>query len=275
MRDKVLVAQGGGPTVVINQSLVGVVLEARKFQHVAADLRRPPRRARHRRRGPGRPHPRDQPQSRDGRPTRPPRPWARPATSPTAPTARRSSRSCRRTASATSSISAATIRSTPCASSPRRRRPPSYDLRCIHIPKTIDNDLVVNDHCPGYPSAARFVAQAFMGANLDNRSLPGVYIAVVMGRHAGWLTAAAALGQKYDDDGPHLIYLPERDFVARPLPRRREGRDGPPRPLHRRGLRGHPRRERHRDRGQARQAGRARRPRQRRSSPAPARWPTC
>ena len=88
-----------------------------------------------------------------------------------------------------------------------------YDLRCIHIPKTIDNDLAVTDHCPGYPSAARFVAQAFMGANLDNRSLPGVYVAVVMGRHAGWLTAASALGQKYPDDGPHLIYLPERDFV--------------------------------------------------------------
>jgi ATP-dependent phosphofructokinase / diphosphate-dependent phosphofructokinase len=88
----------------------------------------------------------------------------------------------------------------------------NYDLRCIHIPKTIDNDLAVTDHCPGYPSAARFVAQAIMGANLDNRALPGVYIAVVMGRHAGWLTAAAALGQKYPDDGPHLIYLPERDF---------------------------------------------------------------
>ena len=89
-----------------------------------------------------------------------------------------------------------------------------YDLRCIHIPKTIDNDLVGCDHTPGYPSAARFVAQAFAGANLDNASLPGVYLAVVMGRHAGFLTAAAALGQKYPDDGPHLIYLPERTFVV-------------------------------------------------------------
>ena len=87
-----------------------------------------------------------------------------------------------------------------------------YPLRCIHIPKTIDNDLVENDHTPGYPSAARFVAQAFIGANLDNRSLPGVYLAVVMGRHAGFLTAAAALGKKFPDDGPHLIYLPERNF---------------------------------------------------------------
>ena len=91
-------------------------------------------------------------------------------------------------------------------------RKADYDLRCIHIPKTIDNDLVVTDHTPGYPSAARFVVQAFMGANLDNRALPGVYIAVVMGRHAGFLTAAAALGQKFADDGPHLIYLPERTF---------------------------------------------------------------
>ena len=87
-----------------------------------------------------------------------------------------------------------------------------YPLRCIHIPKTIDNDLVGNDHTPGFPSAARFVAQAFMGANLDNTALPGVYLAVVMGRHAGFLTAAAALGKKFPDDGPHLIYVPERVF---------------------------------------------------------------
>ena len=87
-----------------------------------------------------------------------------------------------------------------------------YDMRAVHIPKTIDNDLVLNDHTPGYPSAARFVALAFMGANLDNRSLPGVYIAIVMGRHAGFLTAASSLGRAYPDDGPHLIYLPERPF---------------------------------------------------------------
>jgi 6-phosphofructokinase len=88
-----------------------------------------------------------------------------------------------------------------------------YPLRCIHIPKTIDNDLVGNDHTPGFPSAARFVAQAFSGANLDNAALPGVYVGVVMGRHAGFLTAAAALGRKLPGDGPHLIYLPERTFV--------------------------------------------------------------
>ncbi len=87
-----------------------------------------------------------------------------------------------------------------------------YPLRCIHIPKTIDNDLMGNDHTPGFPSAARFVAQAFAGGNLDNAALPGVYLAVIMGRHAGFLTAAAALARKHPDDGPHLIYLPERAF---------------------------------------------------------------
>ncbi|MEC5161586.1 MULTISPECIES: 6-phosphofructokinase [unclassified Janthinobacterium] len=92
-------------------------------------------------------------------------------------------------------------------------RQANYPLRCIHIPKTIDNDLVGSDHTPGFPSAARFVAQAFAGANLDNAALPGVYVGVVMGRHAGFLTAAAALGKKFPDDGPHLIYLPERTFV--------------------------------------------------------------
>lgn len=87
-----------------------------------------------------------------------------------------------------------------------------YDFRAVHIPKTIDNDLMVNDHTPGFGSAARFVAQAFMGANLDNRALPGVYIGVVMGRHAGFLTAAAAMAQQFPDDGPHLVYVPERTF---------------------------------------------------------------
>jgi 6-phosphofructokinase len=91
-------------------------------------------------------------------------------------------------------------------------RKKNYPLRCIHIPKTIDNDLILNDHTPGFPSAARFVAQAFLGVNLDNRSLPGVYIGVVMGRNAGFLTAASSLGRTFPDDGPHLIYMPERAF---------------------------------------------------------------
>jgi 6-phosphofructokinase len=87
-----------------------------------------------------------------------------------------------------------------------------YDLRSIHIPKTIDNDLMESDHAPGFPSAARFVAEAFMGADLDNRSLRGVYVAVVMGRNSGFLTAASAAARTVEGDGPHLIYLPERVF---------------------------------------------------------------
>ncbi len=87
-----------------------------------------------------------------------------------------------------------------------------YEMKCFHICKTIDNDLRENDHTPGFGSAAKFVAQAFMGDNLDNRALPGVKINVIMGRHAGFLTAASALARQYPDDGPHLIYLPERPF---------------------------------------------------------------
>ena len=88
-----------------------------------------------------------------------------------------------------------------------------YSLQCMHVPKTVDNDLMCNDHTPGYPSAARFVVQAFAGTNLDNAALPGIYLNVVMGRNAGFLTAASALARKYPGDGPHLIYLPERTFV--------------------------------------------------------------
>jgi ATP-dependent phosphofructokinase / diphosphate-dependent phosphofructokinase len=88
-----------------------------------------------------------------------------------------------------------------------------YEFRAIHIPKTIDNDLVINDHTPGFGSAAKFVAQAFTGVNLDVRALQGVFIGVVMGRNAGFLTAAASIAQKYPDDGPHLIYLPEKPFI--------------------------------------------------------------
>ncbi len=90
-----------------------------------------------------------------------------------------------------------------------------YPLRVFHVPKTIDNDLTVTDHCPGYGSAARFVAQAFMGDDLDNRSLMGVKINIVMGRLAGFLTAASALGRSSSDAGPHLIYVPEVPFNTR------------------------------------------------------------
>jgi 6-phosphofructokinase 1 len=98
-----------------------------------------------------------------------------------------------------------------------------YDMRCFHVPKTVDNDLMENDHTPGFPSAARFVAMACMADFMDNISLPGIKINVVMGRHAGFLTAASALARRYDrnlnpqlqgesTDGPQLIYLPEVPF---------------------------------------------------------------
>ncbi len=88
----------------------------------------------------------------------------------------------------------------------------NYDLVVFHVPKTIDNDLLVTDHCPGYGSAAKYVAQCFMGNDTDNRSLPGIKIDICMGRNAGWLTAASALARVCPGDGPHLIYLPERAY---------------------------------------------------------------
>lgn len=84
----------------------------------------------------------------------------------------------------------------------------------VHAPKTIDNDLEENDHVPGYISAAEFVAGAFLSVDLDFRALPGIYVGIVMGRHAGFLTAAAAAWRDDDTDGPHLIYVPERPFSA-------------------------------------------------------------
>ena len=91
-----------------------------------------------------------------------------------------------------------------------------YELRCFHIPKTVDNDLVMNDHTPGFPSAARFVAMACMADFMDNISIPGIKINVIMGRHAGFLTAASAMARRQDraqsTDGPQLIYVPEMAF---------------------------------------------------------------
>jgi 6-phosphofructokinase 1 len=87
-----------------------------------------------------------------------------------------------------------------------------YPLTVYHIPKTIDNDLRSCDHTPGFGSAAKFVASAVKGDDLDNRALGGVKIDIVMGRDAGFLTAASALARERKDDGPHLIYLPEVPF---------------------------------------------------------------
>jgi ATP-dependent phosphofructokinase / diphosphate-dependent phosphofructokinase len=96
----------------------------------------------------------------------------------------------------------------------------AYELRCFHVPKTIDNDLLENDHTPGFPSAARYVALALMGDALDNASLGGIKINVIMGRNAGFLAAAASLARgeaatgaaPQDRPAPHLIYLPEVSF---------------------------------------------------------------
>jgi ATP-dependent phosphofructokinase / diphosphate-dependent phosphofructokinase len=88
----------------------------------------------------------------------------------------------------------------------------NYELRLFHVAKTVDNDLMENDHTPGYASAARYVANAFRGVDLDNQCFGGFYLAVCMGRHAGFLTAASALGRTTAESGPHLVYLPERAF---------------------------------------------------------------
>lgn len=82
----------------------------------------------------------------------------------------------------------------------------------VHAPKTIDNDLVENDHTPGFISAAAFVAGAFLSVEFDFRALPGIYLGIVMGRHAGFLTAASAAWRLDADSAPHLVYVPERAF---------------------------------------------------------------
>ena len=211
LEGKVLVAQGGGPTAVINQSVVGVTLEARKFPQVKAvygaihgvqgivkedflDLTRETT------------HNLEQ-------------------VAETPSSALLSTRDkpddayCARIFKVMQkhdiryffyvggNDSSDTVRIVN-----QHAEEAGYEFRAIHIPKTIDNDLLLNDHCPGFGSAARFVTQAFIGLNLDNRSLSGVLIGVVMGRHAGFLTASSSLARKYLDEGPHLVYLPERPF---------------------------------------------------------------
>ncbi|KJS81678.1 MAG: hypothetical protein JM58_16535 [Peptococcaceae bacterium BICA1-8] len=91
----------------------------------------------------------------------------------------------------------------------------NYDMQVVGVPKTIDNDLPVTDHCPGFGSAARFVALSTIESGRDleaMKTFDDVAIFEIMGRHAGWLTAASALGKKCEEDAPHLVYLPERVF---------------------------------------------------------------
>jgi 6-phosphofructokinase 1 len=208
---KFLVAQGGGPTAVINQSLVGVVLEARRFANVGAVYG-----ARHGVRGIVNEDLVDlgQETTRQLELVA-----ATPASALGSTRDKPDLKYCQEIFKVLraheidhffyigGNDSSDTVRIVS-----EEARKASYALRCMHIPKTIDNDLVGNDHTPGFPSAARFVVQAFAGANLDNAALPGVYVGVVMGRHAGFLTAAAALARKFADDGPHLVYVPERSF---------------------------------------------------------------
>ena len=211
--EKILVAQGGGPTAVINQSLVGVVLQARRFAQVERVYG-----ARHGVRGivdedlldlsteTG--------QNLELVAATPSSVLGSTRDKPDEKYCQEIFKVLRAHAIGQFYYIGGNDSSDTVRIVSREAERAGYPLRCIHIPKTIDNDLVGNDHTPGFPSAARFVAQAFAGANLDNAALPGVYVGVVMGRHAGFLTAAAALGAKFADDGPHLIYLPERSFAT-------------------------------------------------------------
>lgn len=87
-----------------------------------------------------------------------------------------------------------------------------YDFHAIGVPKTVDNDLAITDHCPGYGSAARFVATAIRDTGYDTYAMGDsspIKLMEIMGRNAGWLTAATALAKETPDDPPHLIYVPE------------------------------------------------------------------
>jgi 6-phosphofructokinase 1 len=209
-----LVGQSGGPTVVINQSLVGVVLEARRHGHIGrvygarhgvagiladdlVDLSR------------------ETPANLERVALTPAAALGSVRKKPTREECSRMFDTFRRHdirylfyIGGNDSAETANIL-LECARDAR------HPIRVFHVPKTIDNDLRVTDHCPGYGSAAKFVAQAFLGDDLDNRSLKGVKINVVMGRHAGFLTAASVLGRERRDDGPHLVYVPEVDFDKR------------------------------------------------------------
>ncbi|WRS27937.1 diphosphate--fructose-6-phosphate 1-phosphotransferase [Oscillospiraceae bacterium MB08-C2-2] len=89
-----------------------------------------------------------------------------------------------------------------------------FNIRVMGIPKTMDNDLAITDHSPGYGSAARYIAQSVQELCADVRSLPiHVVVLEASGRNAGWITAASAMARKQESDGPDLIYVPERPFI--------------------------------------------------------------
>lgn len=208
MSETIVIAQGGGPTAVINQTLAGAVLEARRRHPGCRVLG-----ARHGVRG-----------IRDG---------------DYVDLGGRSEDELRRIA-ATASAALGSTRDKPdaayCETILAGLRKVSADafiyiggndtagtqqiltdasggsIAFVHAPKTIDNDLEENDHTPGFISAAEFVASAFLSVDLDFRALPGIYAGIVMGRHAGFLTAASAAWRLDEDSGPHLVYVPERAF---------------------------------------------------------------
>ncbi len=209
LKGNLLVAQGGGPTAVINQSLVGVITEARKYAQINRILG-----ARH---------------GVDGiinermldlteLPSQHLEAIAQtPSSALLSTRTKPNEKDCKKIFDVFKKYNiryfcyiGGNDSSETCRIIDEYARSENYELKLIHVPKTIDNDLVLNDHCPGFPSAAKYVAQAFAGINLDNKALPGIHIVIVMGRHSGFLTAASAYAKKYEDDGPHLIYLPER-----------------------------------------------------------------
>jgi len=211
LKGKVLIAQGGGPTAVINQSLVGAILESRKFpgvEHIYGamhgvsgilnedflDLTQEPT------------------SNLEAVAVTPCSALGSTRDKPDAKYCQEISRVLKAHDIGTFFYIGGNDSSDAARIVAEHAQAAGHDLTCIHIPKTIDNDLMVNDHTPGFPSAAKFVAQAFAGVNQDNNALKGVYVGVVMGRHAGFLTAASAGARLYSEDGPHLIYLPEHTF---------------------------------------------------------------
>jgi 6-phosphofructokinase 1 len=93
-----------------------------------------------------------------------------------------------------------------------------YDIRCIGVPKTVDNDLAVTDCCPGFGSVAKYTAVSLLECALDVVSMMDtstkVFVMEVMGRHAGWIAASAGLAGEHANDAPHIILFPERVFDA-------------------------------------------------------------
>ena len=251
MSHKILVAQGGGPTAVINQSLVGVALEARRFPDVTPCLWRAAGRARHRQRRSRRSRPGDGRQSRGGRrdarrrarlDPRQARPQILPGDlqGPEGPRDRHVLLYRRQR-----------IPPTPCASSPRRRRRPTTGCARSISPRpstTISSASITRRAIRRRRVSSRRPSPAPISTIWRCK---GVYCAVVMGRHAGFLTAASALARKYPDDGPHLIYLPERTFVVDKFLADVKDDVRASRPLHHRRLRGRPRREGRGDHHQA------------------------